>query len=288
MTMKMSNLNIDRYGKLASKAIRKNKSLAEIEDHNSIFWSDVIQGLIKARLDEGEDYEGAKGFSLAESLSTRAIALKKYHSIYVFDESVVDFVKNTEVSKKERDKMYGVVEDIANDWMDHGVVVHLSGEEQSVLYTFSPVKRVYKYKAGNPSDGVTGFGCFYKRFCNSEPADIGYLTITEDGGIVGGSGLEEEWRIFFNLCLYISAFPEYVIDGAPPIKIKGWRENSTTVRSSRQMREVYRDGVVPHMRRGHFRFLRSERYKNKRFQAVYVKPTMIGGRANTVVGEDSV
>lgn len=284
MTKKMSKLNVDKYGKLASKAVRKHKSTSEIEDHNSIFWTGVIQGFIKSRIDEGEDYEGAKGFALAESLSARAITLKKYHSIYVFDESVVDFVKNTEVNKKERDKMYSVVEEIANDWMDHGVVVHLAGEDQSVIYTFSPVRMVYEQKT---CTGVTGFGCFYKRFCRSDSADIGYLTITEDGGIVGGDGLTEEWRIFFNLCLYISAFPEYVIDGAPPIKIHGGRENSTTIRSSKQMREVYREGVSPHMRRGHFRFLRSARYKSKRFQAVYVKPAMIGGRANTVVGEDS-
>lgn len=290
MTMQMSKLNVDRDNRRFSKLITKNHSIDEIDNIYSELWQTLIPAMRNANLEQGRNLNAAQGFAIADCLSIRALALKKYHSFYVFDKSVVDFIKNTDLKDKEISQMHSVAHDIVKEYENHGFVVHMAGEDQSILYTFGPHGVIYKDETMSPGETREGLSVFHKRYCRNELADIGFTVITPEDGIVGGKIVNseegsEEWRIFFNLCLYMSAFPEYVLDGAPPIKVHGSRENSTTIRASRQMKEVYRDGVSPHMRRGHFRFLKSERYNKKRFQAIYVKPTMVGGHANTVVGE---
>lgn len=288
--MTISSLKVDRTNRLAIKRLKKDATITEIENYYSDVWVRFVPIIRQAHIAGGMSYNDAQGMAMAEMTGLRSLAVKKYHSIYVFDESVVDFVKNSEPNKNERAAMYDVALGIVKPYQDSGMVVHMEGEEDSILYTFTPSNKIYRDSFGK--DEREGVGIFYRRFCKGEQADIGYIVVMKDGGIVGGDLVSDEigakeWRIFFNLCMYMSAFPEYVIDGAPPIKISGSRERSTTIRASKQMREVYRDGVSPHMRRGHFRFLTSERYKEKRFQAVYVKPTMVKGSAKTVIGEES-
>jgi hypothetical protein len=91
-------------------------------------------------------------------------------------------------------------------------------------------------------------------------------------------------KIVLNSILYMDAFPESVKEGVPNLSVRLPHSNKAkTIAMSDSLRTVYSGNIMPHMRRGHFRFLKSDHYKNKRFQTVYVKPTMVKGSASTLV-----
>ena len=288
---RMSKLNVDKEHRLFVKNINKKEKKEDIVNFYSELWGRVgryFQGLHRSN---GETEKNTKGMSAADASTIRSLCLKKYHSFYVYDESVVDFVKNAPLNENDMKQMHGIAIQFVEKYKKYGMVVHMAGESQSILFSFSPSDMLIDPETRKA--GIKGFPVFHKRFCKGESADVGYIAVSEDSGVIGGKLVNEKkeagsdiWRIFFNLCMYMSAFPECVMDGAPPVKVDGSRERSTTVKASEQIKHVYRDGVSPHMRRGHFRFLKSEKYKNKRFQAIYVKPTMVKGKSNTVVGPE--
>lgn len=85
---------------------------------------------------------------------------------------------------------------------------------------------------------------------------------------------------------YIGAFPDMMIDGFPD-NIKNAATNpskSITIGIEPKVKSSV-DGCSknPHFRSGHFRFLQSDRYKEKRGQTIFIKPTMVKGRAKTVL-----
>lgn len=92
-----------------------------------------------------------------------------------------------------------------------------------------------------------------------------------------------------NLFLYMDAFPEAIKEGPPPVRMPAGHvsKRCTIIGESEAIREVYRNGVTPHMRRGHFRFLQSERFTSCRYKTVYVKPTMVKGKASHITDQTS-
>lgn len=284
MNMKISKLNIDKQHRIALKHLNRTLLPKDAKNIYSHSWKIICKEFYLLYKNAGSSDDDASQFAIAESLALRALFLKKYHSFYVIDESVIDFIKHTPLNQKDMKQIYDVVFNVVSDYRDYGFVVHMAGEDQSIIYTFGPDDRLYDPGYKNFQKGM---GVQFKNFCKNEQGDIGFLSISEKDGLIGGNLLSEasgvkQWIIFFNLCLYISAFPDHVKEGAPPIKIDGLRSNSTTIKASQQMKDVYRDGVTPHIRRGHFRFLQSEVYKNKRFQAIYVKPSIVSGSASNL------
>lgn len=289
-TQKMSKLRVDKMHRQIIKDIKFSQNQKDIENFFSPLWGKIILQVRSSYVSESSalSYKEVIGFAAAEAASIRALCLKKYHNFYVYDKSVVDFIKNARLNDNDIKQMHEIALQFVEDHKQYGFVVHMAGEDQSILFTFSPVDKL-QHISMERGRIINGFSMFHKRFCVGEQADIGFIPVSEEDGIIGGNIVNDNetgtgiWRIFFNLCMYMSAFPECVIDGAPPIKINGSRDRSTTVKASKAIKDVYRDGVSPHMRRGHFRFLKSERYTTKRNQAIYVKPTMVKGRASTVV-----
>ena len=285
---RMSKLNVDKEHRLCVKKITKEERKKDIENFYSDLWAKFKRYFYELHKADGETQNGSIGMSAADTLTIRSLCLKKYHNLYVYDESVVDFIKNASLNEKDMKEMHGVAIEVINNYKKYGVALHLAGEDQSVLFAFSPSDMLADPSTKKPN--IRGFPVFHKRFCRGENADVGYIAVSKDSGVIGGELVNERkevgsdiWRMFFNLCMYISAFPECVVDGAPPVKVEGSRERATTIKASEPIKQVYKYGVSPHMRRGHFRFLKSDKYTNKQFQAVYVKPTMVKGRASTIV-----
>jgi hypothetical protein len=86
---------------------------------------------------------------------------------------------------------------------------------------------------------------------------------------------------------YIQAFPEMVNEGIPSdLSRKNHFRGiiAKTVCISPSL--VMRDGPRPHYRVGHFRYLSSERFTNKRWQTVFVHGAFIKGRAQTVLSPE--
>ena len=89
--------------------------------------------------------------------------------------------------------------------------------------------------------------------------------------------------LLINYILYKSSFPEFVVEGLPQHKLIN--QNAKRINISPDISDSldedginlkdYKNKVCPHYRRGYFRVLQSEKFINKRFQTVWVKPTFI-------------
>lgn len=99
-------------------------------------------------------------------------------------------------------------------------------------------------------------------------------------------------KLIIGIGMYCSCFPEAVKDG-PPEDLKHpshhQYESVKTIGISHQITlSGTHDSPVAHFRRGHFRVLRSDKFKHKRFQAVFVRETFVNGKAKTVLAPEEV
>lgn len=95
------------------------------------------------------------------------------------------------------------------------------------------------------------------------------------------------FRFAVNTIAYIRAFPECVKEGVPKHIKDEIMENSFTIELSEKVLETIQNTesgkiVSPHFRKGYFKRLSSDFYKNKRGQIIFVSETMVNGKAKTV------
>ena len=92
-------------------------------------------------------------------------------------------------------------------------------------------------------------------------------------------------NLVLNMLFYMDAFPDK-ISNTPPEEMcdKLNFKNSKTISISKDIEDYLHENreVSPHLRRGHFRFLDSKYYKNKKGQTVFVKSSFVKGKAVTV------
>ena len=98
--------------------------------------------------------------------------------------------------------------------------------------------------------------------------------------------IPDEARLVLGAYLYRESFPESVVDGIPcflkyPRKITGGKK--VAIRGVTEI--IDRAGSTPHFRKGHFRFLSSDRFTNKQGQVVFVKGAFVRGRAKTILDQ---
>jgi hypothetical protein len=99
-------------------------------------------------------------------------------------------------------------------------------------------------------------------------------------------------KLIVGLGMYINCFPETVKDGFPD-DLKHPSHHQYNDPKTIGIAEAVcfggtHDSPMAHFRRGHFRVLRSEKFKNKRFQAVFVRETFVNGKAKTVLSPEEV
>jgi hypothetical protein len=100
--------------------------------------------------------------------------------------------------------------------------------------------------------------------------------------------LPKSLNLIFNLLFYISAFSDNLIDSPPSdIYISDHYKGNNKYLLKTHPTLLEHGYTSPHFRRGHFRYLQNERYKEKRFHTVFVKSSFIHGDAKTVI-EDKI
>ena len=112
------------------------------------------------------------------------------------------------------------------------------------------------------------WGCY-------RPSDILESCTSEDS--------RQAMNLLFGLCLYLACFPDAAKPGFPecakhPAHYRG--ERCALVRAVPEV--IHHNGPTPHFRRGHFRTLRSECFRKKRWQVIFVSETFVKGTAVTV------
>lgn len=98
---------------------------------------------------------------------------------------------------------------------------------------------------------------------------------------------EKPYRLFINILFYVKAFPDKLKNGVP----KDFRKtpnlydgNKFFKLDTEESLIERRNGVLPHFRTGHFRTLKSDRFKNKKGQVIWINSTVVKGYdAKTVI-----
>jgi hypothetical protein len=96
-------------------------------------------------------------------------------------------------------------------------------------------------------------------------------------------------KIAISVLLYCECFPECVIDGVPEFVKHPSHHKYTDSCSLDLSPKIYtkkHGSPCGHFRSGHFRLLKSDRYKEKRFKFVFVSQTFVKGKAVTVLSPD--
>lgn len=92
-------------------------------------------------------------------------------------------------------------------------------------------------------------------------------------------------RLVYGISLYMDAFPDSVVEADNIKKIGHYDGIKKKIRKCEHVSVESERSSSPHWRRGHFRVLTSERYKNKRYQTVFVKGSFVKGRAFQVLAD---
>ena len=94
------------------------------------------------------------------------------------------------------------------------------------------------------------------------------------------------FRLAINSLAYMNCFPECVTEGPPKTNNDVYYSKSEKV-SLKLTKDVYdeflsKKSVLPHFRKGHFRLLKSDYYKNKKGTLIYIQETMVKAKAKTI------
>lgn len=98
--------------------------------------------------------------------------------------------------------------------------------------------------------------------------------------------VERNFRFAVNLLAYMECFPECVRDGVPTTNNETkYQSKGRNVRlgiSEKVMEEGQKGAKRAHMRKGYFKCLSSDFYKNKRGQVIFVRETMVKSKSKMV------
>lgn len=124
------------------------------------------------------------------------------------------------------------------------------------------------------------YGMFVSHAEKGQPFDEDHENMTEHEETV----MQSRMRMCYGMFMMMQEFPEMMMDGVPDgIKHPAWYRRFKN--KKRICINRVRSDMAPHIRNGHFRVLRSERFVNKRGQVIFVKATMVKGRAKHTEGE---
>lgn len=278
--------------------IRKQKKIMD-EGKHPIFktYKDFINNLMDG-MDNMRNQKAILGSNFAEITIFDSLVKREYESIFIESENLADFIESNSINEKDIEPTISVINDFVklNYEKPYNVFcINLPNRKYSLMICISSTDIIKKssdihgkYVIDRDRYKENIFYIGYIRNDGKGDQDIGYsiiepmiLNYTNHEDV----SIRKNWRIIVNIFLYMDAFPDCIKSGVPNIYINEEDRmiKSKTISISDAMKEAYSHGPIsPHMRRGHFRFLKSDRYKGKRFQTVYVKPTMVKGHAITI------
>lgn len=97
--------------------------------------------------------------------------------------------------------------------------------------------------------------------------------------------LLKDFTLAVNLLAYMKCFPECVKDGVPDIKNSNtyrYMEHSIQLGISDKISTSVKGAMRPHFRKGYFKLLSSDFYKEKRGRLIWVSETMVNAKSKTV------
>jgi len=257
---------LSRLNREDIKVVKQIRAMFGDEPFNNVehhIWKEAYKRFISVA---NVDRETLAHFVISQAVVS-VIGMAKWKSIYVISEAVVDFLENSDIRDSDPNLVYRTIDEIAEDSMNVGLVVHFANRKDSAVFLCN--NGILKFKVGQ------GYGII-KTNSNDDMWENYYKNLDLTS--------KKVWNTIINLFMYMDVFPECVKEGPPSIDIPRISSGHTkTVSTSKPIEEVYKQThMSPHMRRGHFRVLKNPRYTHMLGKTVYVKPAMVRGSVRTV------
>lgn len=202
--------------------------------------------------------------------------------IYVKDSSLFDFLKQPDIRDIDGIKTYikenGSTVTLNEDnslenlttGVNFGICLHLPKISQGYVFAYSIFDETNELRI------FVNHGMDQYHLSSNEMSNKKSIVYTDPE-------INEIAKLALNLISYIYCFPECLVDGAPhDIKT----ENNHYLNTSDKVVEVSERAesgiVIPHFRRGYFKRLSSDFFKNKKGQIIFVHETIVNGVAKTL------
>lgn len=233
-------------------------------------------------------------FAVHEILLSSLVCQNKIKNYFIDSKFLIDFFKKTKIKKET------IL--VLNGYIDDNFTYEEPDREIKLKHNVTFEEKIYtgiKYLSGCIFSKELNRSVFFnlQKITNADTIllyvidgeDVSFTTLIENGFVKTiNDGLLYYLTMACNLIFYMSAFPENILDRPPDEVIdKLNKDNSKTITLSKDIENYLHEtrDVSPHLRRGHFKYLSSERYVNKRGQTIFVRPTFVKGEAKTVIGE---
>ena len=205
--------------------------------------------------------------------------------IFFLDKQLRDFLETTSLSDLEGVKKFLYEKGINKD------VIHLYSKTQRnhVVYQFAlhlPYESEgYAFSLSLEEDGNVEL-YFSLGEIGGRMSDKFYVDVnkkTDESSLMHS----KMFRLAINTIAYMNCFPDCVADGVPNNLFERSEDISAknfTIQLSEKIQEIENLPLskIPHFRKGHFRFLQSDYFANKKGQIIFVSETMVKGKAKTV------
>lgn len=227
-------------------------------------------------------------------IARRVFLFEKPIGVYIKTPYLLDFLKKLEIKKNDHGAMINSIKE-NKPLLNKGVQFNLPNEKNSIVLkliedknSIDIINKLFEglYEEEDPMLFLffiargDEFKSFVFIFKNQHV--VVFPRLEQDNKNIYAT---ETTNIALNALIYMDCFKECVIDGVPDIDCRSdTAKIKKTITLHRDIEEVCRQAqITPHMRRGHFRFLQSEKFVNAKGKTVYVKPAMVKGKAKTVI-----
>lgn len=217
----------------------------------------------------------------------------QYTNFFISTKELSDFFINTKVKNNIIDHIKDILINNSNIHDSHGLVrkynefekeitedadikefvgcIHSKSLDKSIFFVFDIVNDIEVSLFCICDDDFVKFNFFGNELALS----FNFLQRDDIYGYMS--------RLVLNMIFYMESFPDKITNG-PPDEIcdKLNKSNSKTISVSNEI-AIYLREVSPHLRRGHFRYLQSDFYKEKKGQTIFVRAAFIHGEAKTIL-----
>ena len=204
---------------------------------------------------------------------------KKEINVYIESNDLLDFLSETTINKSSIANLKKMVVESLGSESSSTYAIHLPNKSNSILL------HVELFNTGNFL-GLNSSGQFFSSLIMVRD-DYGYFKFDglpwDKNHISDECDTKTEWKICLNFLMYISAFPEMLVNESPSIAMIRPQGASKTLKETCGISNYLKDDVSPHFRRGHFRVLRHERFGENKMKSVYVKPCFVGHNSVTLI-----
>jgi len=160
-------------------------------------------------------------------------------------------------------------------------MLEYAGEQADLGVVYTSSDKPYMFKRTGNGDFMVSSDDFGMYRVNKDAIDS-WLCAWDDAQV---QKMRYMLRFTCGLFMLRQCFPEMFKEGVPVdlVKHEAWYRKlvgAVAVRTGRKG-----GSVCAHLRQGHFRLLKSEKFRHKRGQVIFVKPAMVKGKAQTCVGD---